>query len=595
MKILLIGGERGILHNDFFPKLEDLGIEVGWHWDWDISSTGKTFPTSCDGVVIIKNMVSHSLSNKVWSTVKKRNLPCAWVSSKFSLALPALKEAGLVKGDTPRTVTKSTQMSRLTIAIDYAARARAEDGRVPSLAEMQGVIQRAFGPRENLNKKLYRRALNEAACLQPLVTPEPEQTEDEDTCMNDVQEMATLVLGEYPELLLEPPLFQQRVEEELERELSSEDLEVLPEVIAQFHKLCQRQDRESQGKIRKSKQSWLRRYLSQAIADGNPLPAITDTRKVARSIFTTSINDVDHTDIRAEFRVKKKTPSIPVSVPVSTDSNVGGKSLTTSAAYDYYLTLVDDSVVPLKRHAFRYHIYSGACVGKQNNAGHWSTTPDAVQDFAKKWHEEPTLGDSEEQVTPEEVVSLVEVPEPTPVTVVAPPVVEEAPVSVDETDYFINGFMDEGITDPPVTLNQMSDMLYHFGEQLRSDLQLQQERSYKHFLRDLSNVLSNAFEGQLETIQQKVVPQLQESMNEQGLVTVEQVQEIIRMQLAAATEFTTQFLMDRMGEMMKTSSQQIVESQQEITVSEQPNTQEVEEDLPIRELLEKGYSVHIYK
>ena len=95
MRVLVVGGADSLLDGAFGAKLAEHGIEIAWR-EVEPSKLG-VLPVSCEGVLVIRDLVSHSLSWSAVAAAKARGLPCAQIPRKWAQAYPILRRARLVR------------------------------------------------------------------------------------------------------------------------------------------------------------------------------------------------------------------------------------------------------------------------------------------------------------------------------------------------------------------------------------------------------------------------------------------------------------------------------------------------------------------
>jgi hypothetical protein len=399
MNVLLIGGEPGIIAHNLLPKLEDVGIRVGWHWNWDTSLSTKNFPESCEGVVIIKNMVPHRLSEKVWKEVQKRDLPCAWIQDKFTVALPVLQKYGFVPKEGEVVVEEIPDEEKLKVCIDYIKQARL-DGRMPQYKEMVGVVQRTFCTQEDLDRELYQRAANEASQQQSLVKSDDGNEEEKEKAMKEanVYEATKILLEDsLPELVLSPDQLGEEVVKFLSVgenpfEIDPESLEEwVSNSIERVQQSWSSRDHTTRGKVRQLKKAWLLRHLGQCVAHDSVLPKTATSKEIARAIFGTSVNDHDLADARS---IIKKDERFKDLFTQDDETEMRDTRLYDDDAYEYYLSQVPPSgAVSLE--TFCEALQKGFCVAEQDADGDWYTYEEEVDDYIRLLAEDNEEGEED--------------------------------------------------------------------------------------------------------------------------------------------------------------------------------------------------------
>jgi hypothetical protein len=96
MDVLVVGGEHSFVQGTFATRLKSIGVFIRTHWDWNGNHTPTSLPANCQGVIVLREMVSHGLSNAAKAIAAEANVPFALVSRKWSVALPVLQQIGIV-------------------------------------------------------------------------------------------------------------------------------------------------------------------------------------------------------------------------------------------------------------------------------------------------------------------------------------------------------------------------------------------------------------------------------------------------------------------------------------------------------------------
>jgi hypothetical protein len=204
VRVAIIGGEKSLVEGNWSRRLEENGLELVVHHHDKNRAKMIPIPQSAEGIIVIRDMTRHRMSEPAKEEADKRGLPYAAVPRKWSKAEPILRMQGILPEATDNVV--APVKDRHDVVLTYIVAARS-DGRIPKIDECRGVLKRAFGPNAKLGSKEYTRLANEAAQQQMLV----EEQEPQDTTSEDAYEWAETLLLDKPELLLDEQDFVQQV------------------------------------------------------------------------------------------------------------------------------------------------------------------------------------------------------------------------------------------------------------------------------------------------------------------------------------------------------------------------------------------------
>lgn len=164
MEVMVVGGADSLVYGNFGRKLQGHGVTVRAHVPYKDGNSHRSvegIPKSCDGVIIILDMVSHATCAAAKEAARRQNLPVVEVPRKFSLAEPHLRAHGIlpaVNGSAPARVTQDEIME---IALPHVLRV-CESGRRPSLPEIETLVQRAFGADKELHRATFDKVVGMA-------------------------------------------------------------------------------------------------------------------------------------------------------------------------------------------------------------------------------------------------------------------------------------------------------------------------------------------------------------------------------------------------------------------------------------------------
>lgn len=192
MEVLVVGGAESLVNGNFGRKLQEHGVRIGGHVPYKNGNTHRGvdgIPQSCEGVVVIVDMVSHSTSGSAKEAARKLNLPFVEVPRKWSVAEPHLRASGILppaNGSAPAAVTP-TEIEAVTLPHIITI---CESGRKPTLPEIEVLVQRAFGADKELPRAVFDRVVG-VAMSQARVLP-----------FEAIEETTATLLVLQPELVL---------------------------------------------------------------------------------------------------------------------------------------------------------------------------------------------------------------------------------------------------------------------------------------------------------------------------------------------------------------------------------------------------------
>lgn len=113
MRVVVVGGADSFVRGNLTRKLDEHGVEVVGHL---AQTLGKALPAGTEGVVIIKDMVSHAMAGQAVDMAKASGVPVAMVQRKFSSALPVLRAKGIVEPESGDSSTETEEEELPTFA-----------------------------------------------------------------------------------------------------------------------------------------------------------------------------------------------------------------------------------------------------------------------------------------------------------------------------------------------------------------------------------------------------------------------------------------------------------------------------------------------
>jgi len=101
-RVFVVGGFDSMVFGNFQRNLNENGIEIGGHYHK--GDVLRAIPIDCDGVVIMYDMVSHTIINQAVEMAAARSLPLVRVPRKWSVAIEHFRKQGFLP-DTPGEVS----------------------------------------------------------------------------------------------------------------------------------------------------------------------------------------------------------------------------------------------------------------------------------------------------------------------------------------------------------------------------------------------------------------------------------------------------------------------------------------------------------
>lgn len=96
MNVFVAGGAHSFVHGIFQKNLKDAGMQIVGHAPTECRSyTG--IPVGTEGLIVIKDMINHALSDKTVADAKSRGIPHALVERKWSKARSVLVKTGFIQ------------------------------------------------------------------------------------------------------------------------------------------------------------------------------------------------------------------------------------------------------------------------------------------------------------------------------------------------------------------------------------------------------------------------------------------------------------------------------------------------------------------
>lgn len=172
-KMLVAGGAASLVYGNFRRKLQEAGADVGWHMEGrGRTLTLESIPAGCAGVIVLKDMIGHALSESAKATAKANSVPCATVTRKWAEAEPLLRTKGIIPPLPPVAASAPSDESVVTLGTGYVCTQR-EQGRNPSQDEIDAILKRTFGPDFSTTEPQFKMITKAAIERVPIVIAPP--------------------------------------------------------------------------------------------------------------------------------------------------------------------------------------------------------------------------------------------------------------------------------------------------------------------------------------------------------------------------------------------------------------------------------------
>lgn len=133
MKVFVAGGAHSFVHGIFQKNLNDAGMQIIGHASTECRSyTG--IPVGAEGLIVIKDMINHALSDKTVADAKSRGLPHALVERKWSKARSVLVKTGFIQIPATNIGIKAVDTKPV---VDFILEIRKVASRTATLSEVR--------------------------------------------------------------------------------------------------------------------------------------------------------------------------------------------------------------------------------------------------------------------------------------------------------------------------------------------------------------------------------------------------------------------------------------------------------------------------
>jgi hypothetical protein len=214
MKLLLVaGGARSLVYGNLRRKLNQQGWDVGWYASEIDGSRFTGIPTGCEGVILIEDLVSHPF---YWSASRTavarqtalrqdgKDFPVATVPRKWSHAEPILRLHGFFQSTQSVPARDPTDTELYEFLLAYFVKEMARGRLSVSTAEMQDALKKGFQREVRLSEAIIKKARSQAV-VHTLVQHGQDRVEAESRLSEaDVQSYVEVLAETHPSKLLDP-------------------------------------------------------------------------------------------------------------------------------------------------------------------------------------------------------------------------------------------------------------------------------------------------------------------------------------------------------------------------------------------------------
>ncbi len=232
MQVMVVGGAENLVKGNLGRKLRDAAIDVEWHVPYKKRKKVDNIPSGCEGVVVIKDMISHPLHDSVAKLAAKANIPVAVIQRKWAHAEPVLRSRGFMPA--AQKASAHSQEHHSEMALDYIRDERRR-GRVPKQDEVDAMLQRAFGGGAALRNREEFFTLHSMASAEVPLSTDKSDKEMHADLIQYTTEWATALIGDRPEWVLDAPACRQAVREQVGPQSASLNQERLDQCIKRAH------------------------------------------------------------------------------------------------------------------------------------------------------------------------------------------------------------------------------------------------------------------------------------------------------------------------------------------------------------------------
>lgn len=102
LRALVVGGREDFVRLRVGHNLNKVGIDVGWHYDFEHPTQVKRgVPKNCELVIVLADMCPREMIHPIRAAARQQGVPCVTSQRKWSVMLNDLVTAGMVNGPIP--------------------------------------------------------------------------------------------------------------------------------------------------------------------------------------------------------------------------------------------------------------------------------------------------------------------------------------------------------------------------------------------------------------------------------------------------------------------------------------------------------------
>jgi len=282
-KILVAGGARSLVYGNLSRKLEKNDLTVGWYISDLDGDPFRGIPSDCVAVLVIRDIISHSLYHEVNKAAKEKPVPIAVIPRKWSKAEPILRMHGILPP--ARQPSRGVSKGKITETAKDYVHMEMLGGRVPKAAEVEAAVQTALGPKVTVSAKSVQGIISWVRQGLPV---QPEKiAEDLKQGIKDATVMVDLFAEDNPAAAMRVP--------DLMKGASLPTKEMAGDEI---DRLRARWLKDSEWRY-KCMANWLRRILIQA-KETPPWPSLKQLYAQSRALFGLTLPHTIAVDVRAD-------------------------------------------------------------------------------------------------------------------------------------------------------------------------------------------------------------------------------------------------------------------------------------------------------
>lgn len=195
--VMVAGGASALVRGNLARKLGHHNIKIGWHVSDMDGGPYNGLPAGCDAVVILRDMLSHALFDKVMADTRPVGLPTAAIPRKWSHAEAILRMQGILAPRAKNEKTDPQPADIIALAVQYIVNER-QDGRNPKRTEVEAAVQRAYGHQTGLDAAMFEEA-HSRACQTIRASP----ADDPKAISREVDSWVTILIEDAPERILD--------------------------------------------------------------------------------------------------------------------------------------------------------------------------------------------------------------------------------------------------------------------------------------------------------------------------------------------------------------------------------------------------------